>query len=205
MEKVKDDITGNKYNRLKVVKFAFRKGTNVYWQCKCECGTIKNLPGSRIKNGDIKSCGCLRKEVTAKMATIHGKHGTPLYNTWKGMRGRCNSPNNGKYYAYGERGISICSEWEDFVKFEEWARSNGYREGLTIERIDVNGNYEPSNCEWIPAREQQYNKRNTVIVEINGEKKHILEWARQYNIKKNTIYGRYHRGDRGKQLIREVE
>lgn len=153
MKKVRIDITGQKYGRLTVLSYAYTKNKVAFWKCKCDCGNEKIVRGSHLKNGSIKSCGCFRKEVTGKKATVHGKYGSRLYRIWKGIKGRCFNPSNSKYPIYGGRGITVCNEWLEYEPFYEWAMKNGYKEDLTIERIDVNGNYEPSNCTWVTEKE----------------------------------------------------
>lgn len=118
------------------------------------------------------------------------------------MKQRCRNPNSGSYKHYGARGIKICDEWpESYDNFYWWAMQNGYKEDLTIDRIDVDGDYEPSNCRWMPEAYQQRNKRNTVRVEINGELLTLPEIAEKYSINKKALSYRYYRGYRGKELI----
>ena len=116
----------------------------------------------------------------------HKKHGcanTRLYNIWKTMRQRCFNKNNVKYQNYGGRGISICEEWNDFLSFKEWAINNGYSEVLTIDRIDVNGNYEPSNCRWVTLEMQANNKSNNKIIVYNSMQMTMADFCRKYNLK----------------------
>lgn len=205
MQKVRIDIIGQKFGRLTVLKYAYTKKKVAYWECRCDCGNIKIVRGAQLKNGAVKSCGCLRKETTKKTKAIHNKHGSRLYKIWQGMKGRCFTPTNTKYKDYGARGITVCDEWLDFQNFYDWAVKNGYSDGLTIERIDVNGDYEPSNCRWATNKEQSLNKRNTVKIEIDGKVKTLTEWAEYTGIPRNTIYMRYRRGHRGKDLIKPIE
>lgn len=116
-----------------------------------------------------------------------------LYCVWKTMRQRCNNPNSHDYKWYGALGINICKEWEDPKAFISWAKSSGYKKGLTIDRIDMNGNYEPNNCRWVTIGQQQKNKRNCVKLEYKGQVHTINEWADITGIHKNVIYYRYHR------------
>lgn len=119
---------------------------------------------------------------------------TRIFGIWENMRDRCNNPNSKLYYLYGERGIKVCEEWSnDFLTFYNWSIKNGYRQGLSIDRIDVNGNYEPNNCRWATAKQQIRNRRNTVYVNIGGVKKTLGELSEEYNIKYNTLYDRYRR------------
>ena len=119
-----------------------------------------------------------------------------------GMRKRCNNPNFDEWAQYGGRGIGVCKEWSDkFENFYEWAIANGYRDDLTIERIDVNGNYEPDNCTWIPMKEQQKNKTNTIYVEVNGSKISLIDLALKYNIPQKTMHRRYYRNLERKGIV----
>ena len=130
-------------------------------RCRCDCGAVVDVGTDKLNSGKTRSCGCLRKEVAARNATRHGKCGTPLYNVLNTAHRRCENPKNHDYKWYGARGIRVCDDWsmENFLNFEEWALTNGYQPGLTLDRIDVNGNYEPGNCRWITIQEQQRNRR----------------------------------------------
>lgn len=123
----------------------------------------------------------------------HGKRYSKLYNVWNVMKQRCYNPNNKRYKDWGARGIAVCSEWkDDFMNFYEWAMSNGYKEGLTIDRIDNSGNYEPNNCRWITNKEQARNRRSNINYTINGETRCILEWCEILGLKPKTVYQRIH-------------
>lgn len=125
----------------------------------------------------------------------HKRSGTRLYNIWNGMKQRCRDKNHIKYKNYGARGIRVCDDWlHDFMNFYNWAINNGYKENLTIDRIDVNGNYEPSNCQWLTNFEQQHNKTNLIILEYDGKSLCISEWARLLNIPETTLRSRHRRG-----------
>lgn len=160
------DLTGQKFGRLTVLKFSHRgKFRQSFWVCKCDCGSILIVRAGDLKNGHTKSCTCIQKEKVSKINFKHGMNKTKMHNSWRGMRERCLNKNHTHYKNYGGRGITVCDEWNDadngFINFYNWAMNNGYKEGLTIERINVNGNYEPSNCTWIPLSEQNKNKTNT--------------------------------------------
>lgn len=134
--------------------------------CKCDCGNEKIVLSNSLKTGNTTSCGCFHKEGVAKITYSHGGTHTKLYNTFLRMRGRCNNPNNKRYKDYGGRGISICKEWDKFEVFREWALSHGYKEGLSIERVDVDKGYCPENCTWIPMSEQSKNRRSCKAYKI---------------------------------------
>lgn len=129
--------------------------------------------------------------------------GTRIYREWMSIHRRCNNPNTEDYQKwYGSKGIKVCSEWDDFQTFYDWAMMNGYRDDLTIDRIDVNGNYCPENCRWITLKEQANNKSNVYRIEINGEVHTITEWAEITGLPRSTIHLRYHSGKRGEDLIK---
>lgn len=182
------DLTGMKFGRLTVVKEAGRdEYKNVLWSCRCTCGNNTTVSAHKLLRGNTKSCGCLKKDA-AKLAvkSRRGLHGlsrdstgkkTRLYRIWCGIKTRCLNSNNHAYKNYGGRGIKICDEWLDYASFYNWAMNNGYKDNLTIERIDNNGNYEPSNCTWIARGMQAYNRKTSFIVTYKGETKTLSEWA----------------------------
>lgn len=159
------------------------------WVCKCDCGNIVTVRGADLKNGHTTSCGCKRKSGTR---VTHGQSNTRLHHIWKGMKARCYNINEPQYKNYGAIGIKICDEWKnDFFSFYNWSIQNGYSDKLSIDRIDVYGNYEPNNCRWATFSEQSINKRNTVFIEINGMTKPMKEWCDIYNIPYYVVQQRY--------------
>ena len=133
------------------------------------------------------------EELKHKQMTSHRTHGyscdyPKLYGIWCSMKSRCENKNREKYKDYGARGINVCDEWQDAEKFCKWSLENGYKEGLQIDRIDVNGNYEPSNCRWVTPKVNSRNRRNTVFLTINGETKCVSEWCESIKISQYTIY-----------------
>lgn len=182
------DIIGQKYGRLTVIRKA-DSGRERY-VCQCDCGNTIILVPSRIKKR--KSCGCYEKEnlrIISKSALTHGKTNTRLYGIWCKMKDRCYNPNIEHYDCYGGRGITICDEWSNsFEVFYEWAMQNGYADNLSIDRINVNGNYEPNNCRWATKTEQMRNRRDTVFVMYKGNKIPISEVSEKYGIYKAYIW-----------------
>ena len=148
------DLTGKRFGRLTVIEEAGKaKDGRIRWQCLCDCGQITETPSTKtLRNGTCKSCGCIQKDTPNKQT--HGMTNTKLFRVWSGMKQRCYYRKHKSYSDYGGRGITICDEWrEDFQTFYEWAMASGYQEGLTIDRIDNDGNYEPSNCQWLTRQE----------------------------------------------------
>jgi hypothetical protein len=140
------------------------------WNCLCDCGNTAIINGNNLKNGNTKSCGCLQIEFAIRNGKIikHGLKNTRLYGIWHGMKARCLNENSKDYINYGGRGIVICHEWRDnFKAFHDWATAHNYADDLTIDRINNDGNYEPSNCRWTTRTEQNRNKRN--VYQKNGE------------------------------------
>jgi hypothetical protein len=148
------DLSGRRFGRILVVE---RVGKNKYgaiiWRCQCDCGGDYYPVSSQLLSGSAVSCGCFQKEYIAKRNTTHGGTYERLYRILSGMKVRCYQKQDHAYPRYGGRGIKICDEWLDYPTFKKWALSNGYRDTLTIDRIDTDGNYEPSNCQWITKEE----------------------------------------------------
>jgi len=163
MKKV--DLTGKRFGRLLVMSQSIIYGNRkqIKWDCICDCGNKKTINGESLKNGHSKSCGCFRKECSPNIT--HGLSKSRIYRIYRHMINRCYNKNVDNYYLYGARGIVVCAEWMDFDNFYNWAISNGYKEDLSIDRINVNGIYEPSNCKWSSNNEQARNKRTSVITE----------------------------------------
>lgn len=171
------DLRNKTFGRLKVTdKLPLIKGNYTMWECQCECGTIKYVNGGSLRAGRTKSCGCLRKENKNKTLykykpyapNKHFHEYPPMYKIIRkrleGMKCRCYTTTCSDYKNYGARGIKVCDEWRGVggtKKFYDWAIVNGFKPELTIDRIDVNGNYEPTNCRWVTMKVQANNKRNS--------------------------------------------
>ena len=159
---------------------------------KCDCGVEKTIPTTWLTYRNVKSCGCRRNDGHSHFK--HGERGTRLYNIWKSMRERCNTETNSNYKKYGAKGIRVCKEWDDFSVFKKWADENGYRKDLTIDRIDVNGNYTPENCRWVTYSRQARNKRNTRYETFRGETKPLADLADENNISYSLLHSRLTKG-----------
>lgn len=184
------DEKGNRYGKLTVISYEVKNG-KAYWKCKCDCGNMTSVAGDKLRRGITKSCGCIQR--SHRKEGFHKSHGmteTRLYSEWCNMKARCNNPRNIMYKNYGGRGIKVCEEWRKFENFMEWAISHGYTDELTIERKNVNGNYEPSNCEWIPRDKQYLNRTDSRLITAFGKTQTIKEWADETGIKYDTIQAR---------------
>lgn len=185
------DLSGQKFGRLTAIKIVGKnKNGSRQWLCKCECGNDAVVDQHRLSSGHTKSCGCISKE----MYYVHGLSRSRINKIYRGMRGRCYNKKLKSYKDYGGRGIKICEEWLDdekgFMNFYRWSMENGYSDNLTIDRKDVNGDYEPFNCRWVDRKTQQNNTRRNDYIEFNGETHTLSEWAEIVGIKNKTLYTR---------------
>lgn len=200
-----EDLIGKTFNRLTVLEFAGRdKHKSRIWNCACECGGTATASTNSLKRGNTKSCGCLQKEKAAKSGkkflTVHGlsKHPngkkTRLFRIWTGIKTRCLNPNDHAFPRYGGRGILLCKEWMDFAVFHEWAINNGYKDNLTIERVDLNGNYEAANCKWITKGDQANNRKSSRFISFENNQYTLSQLARKHSISVPLLHARLSRG-----------
>ena len=183
------DLTGRRFGKLTVLSRSENQGLHTRWKCICDCGNIKEVIGSHLQSGSIVSCGCQSKERISKLNYRHGKSRTRLYNIWCGMKSRCCDVNCASFPKYGGRGIKICDEWfSDFIAFHDWALKNGYSSNLTIDRIDVNGDYSPENCRWETPKNQSNNTRRTILISYLGETMSIKNLSEQLGINYHRLY-----------------
>lgn len=193
------DLTGQRFGRLVVEKLDYKdRFGSVYWHCKCDCGNYTSVTTAGLKSGKNQSCGCISREriiALSKARSTHGKTETRIYHIWQMMKQRCYNENKDNYEDYGGRGITVCEEWKnDFEAFYKWSMANGYTDKKTIDRIDVNGNYEPSNCRWATPKEQGNNRRSNRIIEYKGERKTMRQWADEKGISYNALCIRMKKG-----------
>lgn len=197
------NLTGQSFARLTVLHLSETRGKDRgrYWVCQCSCGNQCEVLGSRLTGGNTRSCGCLKRELSAERGSVrfaannttHGMSGTRVHVIWKHVVGRCTNLRNAKYPDYGGRGITICDRWRN--SFSDFYSDMGEcPAGCSIDRIDNDGNYEPSNCRWATGCEQQRNKRNNVKITANSETLTAPEWSERTNIKAATILARIRAG-----------
>ena len=180
------DLTGKRFGNLVVIEQTALRASNgsVKWRCKCDCGKEKITAAKNLTSGKVKSCGCLNYETkNAK----HGLSDTRLYSVWNAMMSRCYNNNSKSYKCYNGRGIAVCDEWHDPKTFVEWSIKNGFKEGLTIDRKDNNGNYEPSNCRWVTRKAQMNNYSRNHLLTYNGKTQTVKQWADEKGIKYTTL------------------
>lgn len=194
---VKDE-TGNVYGRLRVIGPAKSNSCGqARWLCECDCGAKKEVIGSFLRRGLTTSCGCYCRERTSQTSTKHGASRpgsvTLEYRIWNEMRQRCTNPKCNRYYSHGARGISVCERWNDFSAFME---DMGPRPSIahSLDRINNDGNYEPSNCRWATRKEQARNKRRTLFVELRGVRKPLVQWCEELGVRYRAAWQRIKEG-----------
>lgn len=202
------DLTGKKFGKLTVIERAedhIQKGgfPKAMWRCVCECGKEKIVYGQALRSGKVIDCGCgsfaRMSAISAARATTHGGSKTRLYRIWRAMRERCESSTSKNFKGYGSRGIKVCDDWKRFEVFRAWALANGYDETAkrgvtTLDRIDVNGNYNPRNCRFVNQAAQNRNKRSNFYIEYNGRTQCISDWAKEVGVKRLTLRNRLKSG-----------
>jgi len=185
----RENVIGKKYGRLIVIRELQDRGYARVVFCYCDCGNEKEIYLTNLRSGRTTSCGCRHKEKVRKSSFVHGSRHTRLYSIWTNMKSRCHNSKSTGYENYGGRGIKVCKEWKnDFVTFERWAKSNGYSDDLTIERVDFNLDYSPENCEWIPIFEQSRNRRSLLLISKDGVTNSLKGWCRELGVNYKTVY-----------------
>lgn len=170
---------GAVFSRLTVIRFSHKSRSGRFWECKCQCGTIKTINGSALRSKVQRSCGCLRNELTAARHITHGcaiGKFTKEYRTWRAMKNRCGNKNAHNFQFYGGRGITVCEAWRSFDVF--LLDMGKCPQDFTIERKNVNEGYSKSNCMWIHKSKQSSNTRKSLWVQFNGEKYGLLSFSK---------------------------
>lgn len=190
------DYTGQRWGRLVALSLEARepKWNDHRWRFRCDCGAETVAGIKQVKQGHTTSCGCAFRDLLAERNTKHGlsRSNPREYRSWKDMRGRCNNPNDSDFADYGGRGIRVCERWDDFAAF---LSDLGPRpDGHTLDRIDVDGNYEPGNCRWADAGQQANNKRSNVVLEMDGRTQTLTAWCREFGIDRTKVRYRLSRG-----------
>ena len=180
------DLTGRHFAHLTVVGECERdKWNKRRWRCVCDCGRETTVTHSNLVRGATKSCGCLVRRVHSQKKVRHGQAHTRLYKIWSNMKDRCLNRNSSSWQWYGARGITVCHAWMDFSPFASWAKSNGYADDLTIDRIDSNSGYSPENCRWVGQEQQQRNRTNTKLSEA------AVREIRESKLPREVLAGKY--------------
>ena len=186
--KPKIDLTGKRFGFLTVLNCGGHRNNKIVWHCKCKCGNEVIRDTYYLTHAENPSCGCLHYSKISESNKTHGMSNTRLYKIWEAMKRRCNSPKAERYHRYGGRGIKYCKEWEQFLPFYQWALNSGYSNELSIDRIDVNGNYEPGNCRWVTMKEQQNNTSQNRIVKYKGETMSISKFSESIHRPYSAVY-----------------
>lgn len=197
------DLIGKKFGTLTVLKrLSVNRHGEMTWLCQCDCGNTREATSNKLTHGDTISCKECRYKKVASKNYKHGMEPIRLWHVYYHMIGRCENPNTPMYYRYGGRGISVCEEWkESFTSFRAWALNNGYKNGLTIERINNDGNYCPENCRWATVTEQANNRSTNRMVTVNGEEDTLANWARRTGYAYEKARYRLKRGMSGDEVF----
>lgn len=194
------DLMGKRFGRWLVECICEDSGRVKFWRCVCDCGEKRRIVGGSLKNGTSKSCGCLQKELISERSRKHGLSDHPAYLSWLSMKARCENPSHIGFPLYGGRGIKVCERWQSLDTFWLDMRST-WEIGLSLDRIDVNGNYDPLNCRWATIAQQANNKRNTRIIDTPRGAMSIAQASREFGIKRGALDGRIARGVPQKHLF----
>lgn len=185
------NLTGLRFGRLVVISIA-TPGTRTIWNCLCDCGSSVVVNGHCLRHGNTRSCGCIHREQLILRNTTHGHRYNKIYRVWYAMRERCGRKTDKFYADYGGRGIKVCDRWQTFENF--LADMGTPAEGMQIDRINNDGNYEPSNCRWVTRTENASNKRNNKVIEYNGRTMTVSAWEKELKLKAGTIKQRLYLG-----------
>lgn len=194
MDRTGQDLIGQRFDQLLVVKALGKQGRHYMLECVCDCGKTTIIRKTRLKEQTIIGCGCRRGKWTR-----HCESNTKLYRVWDSMVRRCHSKTHRAYERYGARGIRVCDEWRDYVAFRDWAVSNGYTKGLTIERINNDLGYNANNCCWATRKQQQNNRAVCVYISYQGQTKTLTEWSEKFGITLNATRKFFKNNDQAKR------
>lgn len=206
------EYIGQRFGRLTVIGFQHKEkpATGWNWVCKCDCEEMKVINPGDIKSGRVRSCGCLLRDTTRNRMTRyrHKKKDYPrLYGIFHGIKKRCYNKNEPRYKDYGGRGIKMCDEWlksaDGFDRFVDWALANGYTDEMSIDRVDVDGDYSPDNCRWFTLQQQSLNKRQTRWVDYKGEHIQLMTLCKRLGVSYDTVHNRIY--DRGWPVEKAIE
>jgi len=191
----KRDLGGQRFGRLiALYDTGERKNKRVVWRCRCDCGNEVDVMSGNLIFGRTTSCGCYQRERVVEANATHGmaRHGEqhPVYRAWIAMLKRCEDLNDPAYKNYGARGIKVCDTWHDAQVFIDWALANDWQKGLSLDRIDNDGNYEPGNCRWTTVKVQARNRRNNHLITFNGKTQCLAEWAEEAGVNRVTLQSR---------------
>lgn len=203
------NLVGKRFGKLTVIKRAENyispSGNKIArWLCKCDCGNEKVINSSALVRGSTKSCGCIWYKEVACGNKTHGMSESRLYECWRDMRNRCYLKTRYDYHRYGGRGIKVCEEWKNsFEEFMKWALSNGYKDDLTIDRIDVNKDYCPENCRWVDRKTQAINRRTSILIEYKGKKLCLKGWAELFDKPRYIWYSKKYKNMDRVDILKE--
>ena len=186
------DLSGQQFGALQVEARIDTEPRHVHWRCRCDCGGMVVVQGSNLKNGHTTSCGCARRELMRAKQLTHGQSKTRVYGIWAGMWTRCTNEKHGDFHRYGGRGITVCDRWQSFERFYQDMGDPPAK--AWIDRIDNEGPYEPGNCRWATAKQQQRNKRNNHLVTFNDKTQTVTEWGEERGMKPLTLLQRLRYG-----------
>ena len=199
------DYSGERFGRLYAIK-RFVRGQRAFYECDCDCGNVVDVRGDSLTSGKTRSCGCLSVDTAISTHTTHGDSNSRLYTIYGHMKSRCYDEGNDRYHRYGARGIKICEEWlSDYKKFKDWSIKNGYSKELTIDRIDNDGDYSPSNCRWTDRVTQSNNTSRNHFVTHQGRTLTIAEWSRVLGVGYDFVSKRIRKGKSIKEVVADIK
>lgn len=194
------DLSGKRFGRLTAISWKEFRGKESFWNCRCDCGNDHVVALGNLQRGSVSSCGCLAVELTIKRSTTHGLSSSKTYVSWRRMLARCYDKKRPGYPMHGGRGIKVCRRWRKFENF--LADMGEIPQGLTLDRIDNNGNYEPSNCRWATGKQQARNRRSSVFIEFNGQTKTLVEWSEHFGVPYTRVKNHRKAGSLGRYFSR---